>query len=197
MQDTYSLEILSKPREELFDGRVQFQILPRPRHGVLMLEFYNILRSKIPAPYKVFTDCIKIEKNEATRVQPDLTVIGDFTKFNRAGNYAGVPQLVVEIWCPSNRRDERREKLALYEAMGVPEFWSIDYNTGGFVQYYYKDGKYAIGKDIIVYNQHEYSSLSELDLGLDDYNTMVRLKCFPNVEVNLLDCFVPMHNFVF
>ncbi len=34
MQDTYSLEILSKPREELFDGRVQFQILPRPRHGV-------------------------------------------------------------------------------------------------------------------------------------------------------------------
>ncbi|OOB79175.1 MAG: hypothetical protein ATN34_02640 [Epulopiscium sp. Nele67-Bin002] len=197
MNESYNLDLLPKPREELFDGRVQFQILPRPRHGVLMLEFYNILRSKIPAPFKVFTDCIKIEKNDSTIVQPDLSIIGDFTRFNRAGNYAGAPPLVAEIWAPGNRRDERREKLALYESMGVAEFWSIDYNTGGFVQYYFKDGKYVIGKDIIVYNQQEYSSLSELDLCLEDYDTLVRLKSFPNVEINLLDCFVPMQNFIF
>lgn len=42
------------------------------------------------------------------------------------------PQLVIEIWSPSNSTKERAEKLAVYRQAGVQEFWQIDYERQDF-----------------------------------------------------------------
>ena len=40
--------------------------------------------------------------------------------------YLGSPDLIVEIVSPDSRRRDRIDKLAEYEAAGVPEYWLID-----------------------------------------------------------------------
>ena len=42
------------------------------------------------------------------------------------------PQLVVEIWSPTNTNQEFRKKLKEYYRIGVKEYWQIDYKEPGF-----------------------------------------------------------------
>ena len=42
------------------------------------------------------------------------------------------PQLVVEIWSPSNSMKERLEKMRTYQQAGAKEFWQIDYERQDF-----------------------------------------------------------------
>lgn len=44
----------------------------------------------------------------------------------RPKEFAGVPDLVVEVLSPSNRRYDLHEKRLIYREAGVPEIWFID-----------------------------------------------------------------------
>lgn len=68
------------------------------------------------------------DKAEVRR--PDLLVFCDKNQIQKNLIYS--PQLVVEVWSPSNYMKERLEKLSLYQHIGVKEFWQIDYNNQDF-----------------------------------------------------------------
>jgi Uma2 family endonuclease len=66
------------------------------------------------------------EKDEDidTVVQPDIVVVCDPGKLDERGCRGG-PDLVIEIISPSTVRKDLKEKLNLYERVGVKEYWIV------------------------------------------------------------------------
>lgn len=75
----------------------------------------------LTAPFDILLGTI------ATPVEPDFLFLRAGRE-PRAGdsNYRGVPDLIVEVLSPSNRRYDRRIKFEVYEEVGVPEYWLVD-----------------------------------------------------------------------
>lgn len=61
-----------------------------------------------------------------TVVQPDLIVVCDPAKLANRKNVQGAPDLVVEVLSPSTAAKDKREKKALYERSGVPQYLIVD-----------------------------------------------------------------------
>ena len=60
-------------------------------------------------------------------VVPDLVfVAAEHVSLITEKNLQGVPDLLVEILSPTTSIRDRREKLALDERVGVPEYWIVD-----------------------------------------------------------------------
>ena len=53
----------------------------------------------------------------------------------KGGAYSGVPKLIVETLSPSTAKKDRSEKMEIYEAAGVEEYWIV--SPRGSVEIYY------------------------------------------------------------
>ena len=133
---TYA-DIITTPegeRWELIDG-VPYDMSPSPslQHqrivGTLLTQFGNFLEGK-PCEYYTYLD-VRLPKpgqdgiTADTVVQPDVLVVCDREKLDERG-CVGAPTLVVEITSPITMGKDLREKYALYQRVGVPEYWIID-----------------------------------------------------------------------
>lgn len=123
-------------RLELIKGRL-FKMSPAPMRyhqelsGALFGEFRNYLKGK---PCKVFHAPfdVRLPKSQEqqkdgdiyTVVQPDIVVVCDHAKLDRKG-CLGVPDLIVEILSPSTAAKDVKDKFALYEEVGVQEYWIV------------------------------------------------------------------------
>jgi len=133
---TYA-DLLSWPadeRWELIDG-IAYDMTPAPSTNherisvALVSQFYNFLKGKscevFSAPFDVRLPYpSEDDMTTTTVVQPDLTVVCDRKKLDARG-CLGAPTLVVEILSPDTAAKDLREKLHLYERVGVPEYWII------------------------------------------------------------------------
>ena len=133
----------SEYRYELRRG-VIFQ-MPKPRgkhsevagfsHDELALE---IRRDNLP--YFIPRECI-VKVSEDTGFEPDVIVLDRagleteplWEKASTVENGASV-KLVIEV-VSTNWQDDYEVKLAAYEAMGVPEYWILDYAGLGGVRH--------------------------------------------------------------
>lgn len=60
-------------------------------------------------------------------VEPDLIIIlNERSGIMTARNIKGAPSIVVEVLSPSTSKRDRTIKRALYERLGVREYWMID-----------------------------------------------------------------------
>lgn len=121
-------------RWELIDG-APYDMTPAPsrKHqeilGELYLQFATYLKNK---PCKVFLAPFDVrlaqgdEPGEMIRtvVQPDLTVVCDRSKLDDKG-CLGTPDMVIEILSPHTAAKDLKIKLALYERVGVKEYWLV------------------------------------------------------------------------
>lgn len=120
---------------ELYDGYPVRMAAPGNAHqwisGEIMFAFKNYFRDKQCIPLQerdvwAITEppaVPKTERRHAVR-KPDLLVFCDKSQLQN-----GVvlrPQLVVEIWSPSNTTEERMEKQQIYTRIGVQEIWTVD-----------------------------------------------------------------------
>ncbi len=121
-------------RWELING-VAYDMTPAPsvRHqrisAALEAQFWFFLEDKPCSVFAAPFDVRLPEPSEdamttSTVVQPDLSVICDPEKLDERG-CVGSPTLVVEILSPATWKKDWREKLMLYERVGVPEYWLI------------------------------------------------------------------------
>ena len=122
-------------RWELIDG-VPYNMTPAPSRihqeilVALSAKFYNFLNDKDCRVYVAPFDVRLPEGNEKeegikTVVQPDLVVVCNQAKLDDKG-CLGPPDLIVEITSPSTASKDLKEKFALYERMGVKEYWIIN-----------------------------------------------------------------------
>lgn len=121
-------------RYELIDG-VAYAMGPAPvrRHQGILGEIFrqvaNILEGSPCRPYLAPFDVRLPKKDEIdndvdTVVQPDLVVICDRAKLDDKG-CRGAPDWVVEVLSPSTAGHDQILKRALYQRVGVREYWLV------------------------------------------------------------------------
>ncbi len=116
-------------RHELINGEHAVTPSPIQRHQELSVRLVialgafleaNPLASVFHAPF----DCVF---SFFDVVEPDLLVVtNDQREILTKRNVRGAPALVVEILSESSSARDRRTKRALYERVGVREYWVVD-----------------------------------------------------------------------
>ncbi len=117
---------------ELYDGVPVRMQSPSPEHQWIchevMSQFREYFRNRNCIPLQELDVCVS-QQGQETR-KPDVLVFCN--KNQLKGNLVYAPQLVVEIWSPSNFMKERLEKMRTYQQAGIKEFWQIDYTNRDF-----------------------------------------------------------------
>lgn len=130
-------EYLTWPEEtryELIDG-VAYAMVPAPtrQHQEILGEIFrqvaNALRDDPCRPYIAPFDVRLPRGDEAdeqidTVVQPDLCVVCDPSRLDERG-CRGAPDWIVEVLSPATAAHDQILKRALYERVGVREYWLV------------------------------------------------------------------------
>ena len=130
-------------RYELIEGEI-IEMLPTGPHedisGFLVAEL-NLEIRRCQFPYSIPRTCLVKPFKPRSGYQPDVTVINRNSLKNEPlwrqasviENAKTIP-LVIEV-VSTNWRDDYGHKLMEYEAMGIPEYWIVDYRGLGGVRY--------------------------------------------------------------
>ena len=118
-------------RYEIIDGDLCMTPAPSPRHQEisknLLFEIERFLRTNPLG--KVYASPVDVvfSQEPPQVVEPDLVFVAtEHLSLITEKNLQGVPDLLVEILSPTTSLRDRREKLALYERFGVPEYWIVN-----------------------------------------------------------------------
>ena len=118
-------------RYEIIDGDLCMTPAPSPRHQEISINLsgivWNFLRTNPLG--KVYASPVDVvfSQEPPQVVEPDLVfVAAEHLSLITEKNLQGVPDLLVEILSPTTSLRDRREKLALYERVGVPEYWIVN-----------------------------------------------------------------------
>ena len=136
-QGTYTIDdYLALPddqRVELIDGVIYDMSAPTTPHQLIGGEIYAILREFLLRkkgtciPFISPVD-VQLDKDNKTMVQPDVCVVCDHSKINRARIY-GAPDFVVEVLSPSTKMKDILIKTKKYQNAGVREYWMVNPDT--------------------------------------------------------------------
>jgi len=135
-------------RWELIDGVPYMMSAPNRQHqkilGNLFLQFGNYLKGKSCEVYFAPFDVrLNWDTLDNTVVQPDLLIVCDHSKLDKAG-CKGSPDMVVEILSPSTSRYDRNLKFHTYKNAGIREYWIIDPEPETLAVHILKDDEYII-----------------------------------------------------
>jgi Uma2 family endonuclease len=116
-------------RHEIIDGRHFVNPAPGPYHQTVLARLlYELMRLvEKTGRGRVLTSPLDVHLGPGTIVQPDIVVMRPRTvSIIGPKKLTGVPDLLVEVLSPSNRRYDRRTKRDRYERAGVREYWIVD-----------------------------------------------------------------------
>lgn len=106
-------------------------------------------------------------KNKASVRRPDFLVYCD--KKQEYNNVILSPQLVIEIWSPTNTFQERNKKIVEYYRIGVKEFWQIDCQEQAFSIFSFADGNLRFLSDGTFHEPLESEYFPGLKVDLSEY----------------------------
>lgn len=126
-------------RVEVINGEVYDMASPSRTHQLILRELMFAITSHIrskkggcevfPAPFDVV-----LKKKPLTIVQPDIFVVCDKNKTTEK-QCNGAPDWIIEIASPSNFSHDYIEKLNLYHAAGVREYWIVNPDDQAVIVY--------------------------------------------------------------
>jgi Uma2 family endonuclease len=135
-----------RKRHEIIDGRHFVNPAPDPYHQWVSGELFRRLAAAVTDAGLgvVYHAPIDVHLSPGTIVQPDLIVL---RKRNRSivgdKKLTGVPDMLIEILSPSNRRYDQRVKRDRYERAGVREYWIVDPEAHSVEQLVLRRGAYV------------------------------------------------------
>lgn len=147
-----------KERLELIKGRV-FKMSPAPSsyHQNIAGNLYFALKLYLLkkqckvfiAPFDVrLTQKSLTNEDIITVVQPDICVICDRSKIDKAG-CIGAPDIVIEILSPGNNNIELQDKYEIYKENGVQEYWIISPTYNTFFRYTLGENKKYVSSKLL------------------------------------------------
>ncbi len=130
-------------RYEWIEG-VVVEILPTGPYedvsGFLAAELNFVIRQN-KLPYSIPRACLVKPQSEGSAYVPDVVVLNrEFLKQEALWptasviQYGGTAPLVIEV-VSTNWRDDYGHKLVEYEAMGITEYWLVDFRALGAVRH--------------------------------------------------------------
>jgi Uma2 family endonuclease len=137
-------------RHEIIDGRHYMNSAPVPRHQAVSrhIQFQLYQQIELPQLGQVINAPIDLQLSEVDVVQPDLVVVLVENRIITQTRIRGVPDLVIEILSPSNRKHDTELKKQLYEQFAVPEYWIVDPDECVVSRYRLDDtGKFSVAAE--------------------------------------------------
>lgn len=175
------LEWDDNSRCEIIDGKVyEMSAAPSRKHQDILLslaaEFYTYLKGKsckvYIAPFDVrLPEGGETDENVRNVVQPDLSVFCDENKLDNKGA-KGSPDLIIEVISPSTLKKDLTIKKALYERMGVREYWIV----------------YPMEEVIVVYCLNVQGNFGEIETF--DKDSSLKVGIFDDFTINLSTIFL-------
>lgn len=156
-------------RWELIDGKpYNMSPAPRPRHQHLVTnlsaEFRSFFKGRTRTP---FVSPIDVKFSDWDVVQPDPVVVCDQDIITDT-HIDGAPSLVIEILSPSTEKKDRHQKLDLYAANGVKEYWIVQPFPCYVEVLALDNGKYRIEQVFEKGEELVCPSFPDLKIDLDD-----------------------------
>ena len=123
-------------RHEIIHGRHYMNPAPSPKHQTVSrrIQFQLYQQIELTDLGQVFDAPIDLQLHDTDVVQPDLVVVLKDKHIITPTKIKGVPDLVVEILSPSNRKYDQELKKQLYQQHGIPEYWIVDHDDQSIEQ---------------------------------------------------------------
>ena len=128
-------------RYELIDGMLIVSPAPGTRHQQMVGQLFAALDSARPPGHAVMVAPFAVHHGDSIELQPDVLVapVNDFTE----RDLPEPPLLAVEVLSPSTAIYDLNTKKAVYERLGVPNYWVIDPIALHLTVFKLEDGRYA------------------------------------------------------
>lgn len=113
---------------ELWDGEIVISPTPTPSHQTIVGSFYRAIDGFVREHKagRVFPSPLDVVLSEHRVVQPDVFFVANANREIIQDRIRGVPDLVMEVISQGSWKRDRVEKKALYEQVGIAEYWIID-----------------------------------------------------------------------
>ncbi|HEV2107853.1 MAG TPA: Uma2 family endonuclease [Thermomicrobiales bacterium] len=134
-------------RYEILGGELFVSPSPNIAHQVVLYELYLRLAMHVrerDLGY-LLAGPVDVRRSEYEVVVPDILFVRkERAHIIRLGEQSITepPDLMVEVVSPSSQRRDRTQKLALYAAFGVQEYWIVDPLRRAFAAFSLRDGTY-------------------------------------------------------
>ncbi|HEY0557375.1 MAG TPA: Uma2 family endonuclease [Thermoanaerobaculia bacterium] len=116
-----------EPRCELIFGRFYLSPGPSLLHQTVLLVLSRLLDDiAMAVGGRVLPAPLDVTLADHSVVQPDLFYVSAARRRILRERVEGAPDLVIEILSPGTARRDRGQKLALYAASDVREYWIVD-----------------------------------------------------------------------
>jgi len=125
-----------------------------------------------PPPCTLLHAPVDVRLGDITVVQPDVLIVCDPVKLANGKYVVGAPDMVMEVLSASTAKKDRRTKLRVYQAAGVPEYLILDPYGRTVERYLLADGEYVLPPEI---------------LGMEDE---IELQALPGVRIPLAEWFI-------
>lgn len=141
-------------RLELVDGVVVVSPSPlQPHQRVARQVLFQLMKAaEAMRGLEVFYE-IDVVLAERLVYRPDIVVFAPGRLTDKVGNIEVVPDLVVEVLSPDNRRKDLVTKRADYEKHGVGEYWIVEPSDVSVVQLFREGGRFVerpLAGDVLV-----------------------------------------------
>ncbi|HRX78013.1 MAG TPA: Uma2 family endonuclease [Pirellulaceae bacterium] len=134
-------------RHEIIDGDHYMNPAPTTDHQRFSRRIQFQLYEQIEESGRgeVFNAPSDVQLTDHDIVQPDLIIVmHERRSIITPSRIIGVPNLIVEILSPTTKRHDCVLKKALYERVGVPEYWIVLTDDRAVEQFVLRDGKYVL-----------------------------------------------------
>jgi Uma2 family endonuclease len=132
---------------QLINNQLIMSPAPKDRHQKLLEKLHrrlgnfvedNTLGETRVAPSDVFL-------NEENIYQPDIYFVSNenLSGFQEDG-FRGAPDLIIEILSPGSEKYDRNEKMKVYEASGVKEYWLVNPDIKTATGYFNTNGCFEL-----------------------------------------------------
>lgn len=115
---------------EWVDGEIVLMSPVQLRHDAIVFFLRALLTFLLEDRAAVHGEPVQVRLPERLRRgrSPDIVVVlNEHADRLRPTYIDGTPDLIVEVVSPESQRRDTVEKLAEYEAAGVPEYWTVDF----------------------------------------------------------------------
>ena len=112
---------------ELLLGRFYARVPPSIGHQIVLESAWRHLRAVAAATSgRAYRGPLDLELAPHSVVKPDLFFLAAGRRDLLVELRNATPDLIVEVLSPETARQDRREKVAIYAACGVKEYWLIE-----------------------------------------------------------------------
>ena len=151
---------------EIIRGKKYMAPAPVLEHNKLLRKLDRVFEDLLKGrQFEIYGENVDVVLDDEYTVQPDLKIVGDFSKTADGKNIKGAPDFIAEVLSPSNSAHDLITKKDLYQKHEVKEYWIVDIANKNIHVYILKDGLYGNPE---IYHYFTPDEIRDIEKDFDD-----------------------------